>query len=711
MSGAGPSLHAPDWPSWAVFRFPPDSAPAPMTNPFVDEPTLANPFHIPQHLFEGALAYKVPLAIASVYAVAVTYLNWYNRKHGNKAWPISKTRPFFAFVICHNVFLALYSAVTCVAMVRALKHSFPHYTDPNALVGTVDALCKINGPRGLGDAVTYNATTNAWGSKNANIVVDATTGLPDPTDVGRIWNEGLAFWGWWFYLSKFYEVLDTAIILAKGKRSTFLQKYHHAGAMLSMWAGMRFMSPPIWMFVLVNSGIHAMMYTYYTVSALGYRVPNLVKRTLTTLQITQFLVGSAYAAIHLFVSYTVPVSIAHHIVEKVAPKISVSSVSSAVSSATSSVVAALPTATAPALAFLRKLIYRAAGDEGLAENIAVPGQPLPYYQQQQALAAGQRPELPVEPVFQHPQETVVTKVVYRTEYQSVPCIDTSGQAFAIYLNLIYLTPLTFLFMRFFFKSYLRRTSPNAKHQTKHTVISKATRDASHGVERELESLEKSAEDAVSSAVHKSKDAVRGRKTTANGIDKDERHGSLSPANKKFVDDVTRKAKQRLQELGESTESVQSKAKQAGSDLAKAAQDAKDNLEKQANAARENFAKQAGEAKEKVEDESKPHAEAAKDEAAEAKETTAKQEADQAQQAPKANGNADNAEGCETASKSPKKKTQSKLPQKKKERKETEESGVLVRKEDAEEDVKKPESEPEPKDVNNILEEKDGKGLF
>ncbi|KAF1914486.1 GNS1/SUR4 family-domain-containing protein [Ampelomyces quisqualis] len=699
MSGAGPSLHPPDFPSWSVFKFPPDAAPPPMTNPSGGEPTLANPFHIPQPVFEGALGYRVPLAIASVYAVAVTYFNWYNRQHGNKPWRVAKTRPFFAFVIFHNVFLAVYSAVTCVAMVRALKSSFPHYSDPNAVVGTVDALCKIHGPRGLGDAVTYNASTNAWASKNSNILVDPTTSLPDSSDVGRIWNEGLAFWGWWFYLSKFYEVLDTAIILAKGKRSTFLQKYHHAGAMLSMWAGMRFMSPPIWMFVLVNSGIHAMMYTYYTISALGYRVPNVVKRTLTTLQITQFLVGSAYAAIHLFVSYTVPVSIAYQVVEKVAPKLNSSTISSAVSSATSSAVAALPTATGPALAFLRKLIYRAAGDEGLAENIAVPGQPLPHYQQQQLLAAGNRPEHPVEH-FIHQQHETVKKVVYRTEYQSVPCIDTSGQAFAIYLNLIYLAPLTFLFMRFFFKSYLRRTSPNNKHQTKHTAISKATRDASHGVDRELESLEKSAEDAVSSAVNKSRDAVRGRKSNANGIAKDERHGSLSPANKKFVDEIKRKVNKKLQEIDEGAESTGKKAKQVANDLAGKANQTKENVKEEVK---------------QVEEESKPYIEAAENKAADMKQE-AYQEAEKANGQPqKPNGNTNESSLGNGEAAGNKNQKKSKLPQKKKERKETEESGVLVKKEDTQEptdeEVQQPEPEPEPKDVNNTLEDGEGKGLF
>jgi hypothetical protein len=419
----------------------------------------------------------------------------------------------------------------------------------------------------------------------------------------------------------------------------------------------------------------------------------------------------------------VPVSIAHQVVEKVAPKVTSSSIASAVSSVSSSAVAALPTATGAAVAFLRQLIYRAAGDEGLAENIAVPGQPIPYYQRQQPAAVTGRPEHPVEHFFHHPHETV-NRVVYRTEYQSVPCVDTSGQAFAIYLNLIYLAPLTGLFMRFFIKSYMRRTSPNTKHQTKHTAISKATRDATQGVERELESLGKSAEDAVSSALHKSRDAVRGRKNNANGIVKDERHGSLSPANKKFVDDVKRKVNKKLQEIDEGAEATVKKAKQVVSDFAGKAEETKDNVEKQSKGAKE----QAKDAKNKAETEAKPYADAAKEKASNAKDTI-KQEADaanqktqpqaqkassqQSQKSEKSNGNAEEqTQGWETAGKNQKK---SKLPQKKKDRKETEESGVLVKKEDAEEptdeEVQKPETEPEPKDINNTLDKSEGKGLF
>lgn len=421
-------------------------------------------------------------------------------------------------------------------------------------------------------------------------------------------------------------------------------------------------------------------YTYYTVAALGFRVPNAVKRTLTTMQITQFLVGSTFAAIHLFVSYTVPVSIAHNISEKIAVTATPSSVSSIVASATSSVVAALPTATGAAVAFLRKLIYRAAGDEGLAENIAVPGQPAPSFQPRAA-------EHPIEHFFHQTHETV-NRIVYRNEYQSVPCIDTSGQAFAIYLNLIYLAPLTFLFMRFFFKSYLRT---NQKGKPKRNSFSKATRDASEEVKRELESLDRAAEDGISSAVNRSKDAIRGRKINANGVDKDDRHGSLSPANKKFVDNVNRKVTQRLQEISES-------AGNTGKKLKEAAKDAGNKVTEQARQAKNTAEKKVEETEAQADKESKSVVDATQEKAEETKEEI-KSEAN------KADAKSDE---WQTASKKDKK---SKLPQKKKERKETEESGVLVKKEDADEEVAKPEKEAEPKDINNTLGKDEGKGLF
>lgn len=254
-----------------VFATTPDAAPfqgmlspASMREPqFLPPPapgsvTPAPPVLIPDNIYKAALDPKVPITIAAVYAVTAKLLNWYNTSNNKKPWAISKTRLFHVFIVVHNIFLAVYSAWTFYGMVGVMRRSVVNPWGPEGLNGFVDSMTRLHGPAGLGNAVYYNQEDAQWKSYS-NSVALASDGTPSRTDLGRIWNEGLAFYGWIFYLSKFYEVLDTLIILAKGKQSSVLQTYHHAGAMMCMWAGMRYMSPPIWMFVFVNSGIHAMM--------------------------------------------------------------------------------------------------------------------------------------------------------------------------------------------------------------------------------------------------------------------------------------------------------------------------------------------------------------------------------------------------------------------------------------------------------------------
>ena len=406
-------------------------------------------------------------------------------------------------------------------------------------------------------------------------------------------------------------------------------------------------------------------YTYYTLSALGYRVPNFVKRTLTTMQITQFLVGAGFAALHLFVSYTVPVSVAHKVAEQITSSVQPSSIASAVSSAVSSVTesasAVLPTATGPALAFLWKLVYRAAGDEGLAENIPVPGSSLiPAQQSHVPTAHAVHVENPVQRLL---HTHTVERTVYRTEYQHVPCIDTSGQAFAIYLNLIYLAPLTGLFMRFFVKSYFRRTNSKAKHQTKHTPISKAVGDAVHGVEREIELISEEGRD-----VNANKGSIRGRKGV-NGNVKNTR-SSLSPSNADFVKNVKDKVNQRLQEINEDTQSASEKAK----DVAK------------------NIVNKAGETKDKVQQQAK--------EANNKIEEKAQQNADEV--------NAEREQGPNDIASTPSKKKRNRNKNKNKTAQSQADLNDLS---DDDHPEHRTEPEPEPKDINRILDKKEGKGLF
>ena len=257
-SYAGPTAELRLPPS-SLFQFPPHSRPDTLPAP-LKELSWAQPFQIPPQLYHQLLDVRVPITIASVYAVTVTIVNRINKRRGYKPWPISQALSFKIFVILHNVFLAVYSAWTFLGMLQTFRNSMPSWSDKQdgGVVGVIDALCTVAGPRGVGNGALYDSATNSWVLPNDQYSL-GPGGLPDSTDVGRMWNQGLAYFGWIFYLSKFYEVLDTAIILAKGKKSSTLQTYHHAGAMMCMWAGIRYMGQPIWIFTLVNSFIHALM--------------------------------------------------------------------------------------------------------------------------------------------------------------------------------------------------------------------------------------------------------------------------------------------------------------------------------------------------------------------------------------------------------------------------------------------------------------------
>ncbi|KAH9117925.1 hypothetical protein LEN26_012342 [Aphanomyces euteiches] len=93
-----------------------------------------------------------------------------------------------------------------------------------------------------------------------------------------------------FYVSKFYEFVDSWIVYLKGDKPILLQTYHHAGIILGMYFLLQAESTfPAIVITSFNSFIHSIMYTYYLCASLGYRSP--YAKYLTMAQLTQFLVG------------------------------------------------------------------------------------------------------------------------------------------------------------------------------------------------------------------------------------------------------------------------------------------------------------------------------------------------------------------------------------------------------------------------------------
>lgn len=100
----------------------------------------------------------------------------------------------------------------------------------------------------------------------------------------------LAFWLYNFYISKYYELIDTVLLIVKGKPLIFLHVFHHF---------MMLIGPFTWIYdgwiiggwwcVFVNTIIHTFMYYYYFLTSIGYQPK--WKSFMTTSQIIQLLSG------------------------------------------------------------------------------------------------------------------------------------------------------------------------------------------------------------------------------------------------------------------------------------------------------------------------------------------------------------------------------------------------------------------------------------
>lgn len=116
-------------------------------------------------------------------------------------------------------------------------------------------------------------------------------------DADKAMENKLSPWVWIFYMSKYYEIVDTLILFMSEKESSFLQMYHHAGAIIACWLVSLSKSHSAWIWIGLNSFIHSIMYMYYALTVVGFRPP--FKRVVTFMQIAQFVVGLVFGAIYL----------------------------------------------------------------------------------------------------------------------------------------------------------------------------------------------------------------------------------------------------------------------------------------------------------------------------------------------------------------------------------------------------------------------------
>lgn len=119
---------------------------------------------------------------------------------------------------------------------------------------------------------------------------------------GTLWGQSSGFGAWTtiFYISKYWEFVDTWILVFKGKNPSFLQVYHHTGIAFCMWVGVLSQSSWLVAVVLLNSIIHTLMYTYFLVKTISPTTQIKSAKYLTQAQIGQFFTGIFYSAAVLF---------------------------------------------------------------------------------------------------------------------------------------------------------------------------------------------------------------------------------------------------------------------------------------------------------------------------------------------------------------------------------------------------------------------------
>jgi hypothetical protein len=104
-------------------------------------------------------------------------------------------------------------------------------------------------------------------------------------------NRACSFWSWLFILSKVPELGDTLFLVLRKRNVIFLHWYHHMTVLLFTWyATASYMSTGRW-YIYMNYLVHAIMYSYYALTAIGYRLPKPMAMLITTLQIVQMILG------------------------------------------------------------------------------------------------------------------------------------------------------------------------------------------------------------------------------------------------------------------------------------------------------------------------------------------------------------------------------------------------------------------------------------
>lgn len=106
--------------------------------------------------------------------------------------------------------------------------------------------------------------------------------------------------GWLYFFSKFVDFLDTFFFVMRKKSNQVspLHVFHHGFMPIACYIGLKFIpGGNIILIPLVNTGIHAIMYTYYGLAAIGPHMQPYLwwKKYITLIQVLQFILFAVHS--------------------------------------------------------------------------------------------------------------------------------------------------------------------------------------------------------------------------------------------------------------------------------------------------------------------------------------------------------------------------------------------------------------------------------
>ncbi|CAB9509781.1 Putative elongation of fatty acids protein DDB_G0272012 [Seminavis robusta] len=114
----------------------------------------------------------------------------------------------------------------------------------------------------------------------------------------------LYYWSYIYYLSKYYELLDTALQLARGKPPPHfaLHVYHHSVVLFMAWAWCEYHQSLHFIGLAFNTAVHVVMYTYFLQRTITKATPKW-KSLVTLFQIVQFSFSFFCAILTIYISF------------------------------------------------------------------------------------------------------------------------------------------------------------------------------------------------------------------------------------------------------------------------------------------------------------------------------------------------------------------------------------------------------------------------